>query len=472
MGSLLLVAVSFYIFCAYVTLASSPWSKSDVEELLDSALSCTEGVFGNGSESWGQYSPYFPVDPYTAPPVGCEITQVNILQRHGARYPTKSKGKDMKAALKKIQSASSFSSELSFIPDFEYTLGKDDLVPFGAQESFDAGEQAFLRYAYLITSDNLPFVRASSSQRVVDSATNWTAGFAAASNQTFAPVLSVIISENGNDTLDDASCPALSSSPLPGSETDVWITTYTPNITAALNAGAPGADLDADDTQYLINMCPFVSVGTGNRSEWCDLFDDLDAFGGYEYWGSLDKYYNTGYGQPLGPVNGVGYINELLARLTDTPVNDSTSTNSTLDTSPATFPLGRALYADFTHDNLMIAVYAAMGMFAQSAPLSDTEQTEGTGAGGATTWVASKLVPFAARMVVERLSCAAGAVSTSAGEGAEGEYVRVLVNQAVQPLAFCGAGSDGVCSLDEFVESQAYARHGGDGQWQECFESS
>lgn len=56
------------------------------------------------------------------------------LQRHGARYPTKSKGKDMKAALKKIQSASSFSSELSFIPDFEYTLGKDDLVPFGAQE--------------------------------------------------------------------------------------------------------------------------------------------------------------------------------------------------------------------------------------------------------------------------------------------------------------------------------------------------
>lgn len=42
-------------------------------------------------------------------------------------------------------------------------------------------------------------------------------------------------------------------------------------------------------------MCPFVSVGTGNRSEWCDLFDDLDAFGGYEYWGSLDKYYNTGY---------------------------------------------------------------------------------------------------------------------------------------------------------------------------------
>lgn len=79
MGSLLLVAVSFYIFCAYVTLASSPWSKSDVEELLDSALSCTEGVFGNGSESWGQYSPYFPVDPYTAPPVGCEITQVGLL---------------------------------------------------------------------------------------------------------------------------------------------------------------------------------------------------------------------------------------------------------------------------------------------------------------------------------------------------------------------------------------------------------
>lgn len=42
--------------------------------------------------------------------------------------------------------------------------------------SFEAAEVHFERYAALVDDDRLPFVRASSSQRVVDTATNWTAG--------------------------------------------------------------------------------------------------------------------------------------------------------------------------------------------------------------------------------------------------------------------------------------------------------
>lgn len=378
------------------------------------------------------------------------------LERHGARYPTKTAHKAIKAALKKIQSVKAYTDpRMDFIANFTDELGEDDLVLFGAQESSDAGEQAFERYSFLISDDNIPFVRASSKERVVQSATNWTAGFAAASDQKFAPVLSVIISESGNDTLDDASCPALSASSSPSDQTTAWIDTYTTNITAALNAGAPGAKLDAADTQALISLCPFESVANEERSEWCDLFEDLGAFGGYEYWGDLDKYYNTGYGQPLGPVQGVGYINELLARLTNTPVNDSTSTNSTLDSSPITFPLNRTLYADFTHDNLMIAVYAAMGLFPQAVPLNDTSADPDR------TWLASQMVPFAARMVTERMEC--GDV------GGSETFVRVLVNEKVMDMSFCGAGADGACALDAFVESQAFSRNGGDGLWEQCF---
>ncbi|PCH40718.1 phytase [Wolfiporia cocos MD-104 SS10] len=454
MAALIVVALLFYVLCAYVTLgASRPAVPLDVGYLSGSS---SAGIFENGSESWAQYTPYFAVEPYSAPPSGCQITQVNILQRHGARYPTKSSHKAIKAALKKLQGVSQITSpDLQFVTNFTFDLGEDDLVPFGAQESYDAGSQAYERYAFLVNSDELPFVRASSKARVVQSATNWTAGFAAESNGVYAPALSVIISESSNDTLDDASCPALSSSSSPDAETAAWIATYTPNITAALNAGAPGADLDADDTQALISLCPFESVANEERSEWCDLFSNLSAFAGYEYWGDVDKYYNTGYGQPLGPVNGVGYINELLARLTDTPVNDSTSTNSTLDApGAATFPLGLTFYADFTHDNLMIAVYSAMGLFPQATPLNDTEANPDR------TWLASELVPFAARMVVERMDCS----------GSDEPYVRLMVNQAVQPLAFCDADENGLCSLSAFVESQAYARNGGDGQWAECFE--
>lgn len=69
------------------------------------------------------------------------------------------------------------------------------------------------------------------------------------------------------------------------------------------------------------------------------------------------------YGSELGPVQGVGYINELLARLTDRPVEDHTQTNQTLDSNSETFPLGRGIYVDFSHDNLMTAVASAMGLF-------------------------------------------------------------------------------------------------------------
>ena len=77
---------------------------------------------------------------------------------------------------------------------------------------------------------------------------------------------------------------------------------------------------------------------------------------------------------------------------------------------------------------------------------------------GTDTWISSRLVPFAARMMVERLTC----------EHTEGQLVRIIVNEQVQPLEFCGKG-DGLCSLDAFVESQGYARRNGDGDFERCY---
>lgn len=144
-------------------------------------------------------------------------------------------------------------------------------------------------------------------------------------------------------------------------------------------------------------------------------------------------------------------MNELIARLTNAPVQDHTQTNHTLDADPATFPLDRNFYADFSHDNQMIAIYAAMGLFRQTRPLDPTTPSEER------TWRASNMVPFSSRMVVERLQCG----------GTRG--VRVLVNQAVQPLEFCGGDKDGVCSVEAFVKSQAYARNNGNGDFEKCF---
>ena len=150
-------------------------------------------------------------------------------------------------------------------------------------------------------------------------------------------------------------------------------------------------------------------------------------------------------------MQGVGYVNELLARLTNLPVRDETQTNRTLDSSPETFPLNRTLYADFSHDNQIAAIYAALGLFRQPAPLDPTHPDPRR------TWRASALVPFSGRMVVERLQCAGA------------DKVRILVQDQVQSLDFCGADANGVCELEKFVESQAYARNNGEGDFEKCF---
>lgn len=258
-------------------------------------------------------------------------------------------------------------------------------------------------------------------------------------------------------------------------QTSAWLGTFAPPITSRLNAAASGANLTDKDTFSLISLCPFETVFLEKGSPFCSIFaEDQISFPGFEYAGDLDKYYGTGYvtsyvadtqllfseyqmvfnryGQELGRVQGVGYVNELIARLTNSPVRDNTQTNRTLDSNPATFPLNRSIYADFSHDNQMIAIYAALGLF-NSTALNPTQPDP------AHIWRVSDLVPFSARMVVERLDC-----------GKQGSNVRIFVNDALQPLEFCGGDPRvGICTLKAFVESQSYSRNDGEGDFEKCF---
>lgn len=101
----------------------------------------------------------------------------------------------------------------------------------------------------------------------------------------------------------------------------------------------------------------------------------------------------------------------------------------------------------------MVAIYSAIGLFRPDEPPS-TDRLD-----PARTWRISKMTPFSGRLITEKLGC----------EGGE-EYIRMLVNDEVQPLEFCDANADGLCTLGAFVESQAYARSSGAGDWERCFD--
>jgi hypothetical protein len=78
--------------------------------------------------------------PWAAPqiPDGCDLQQVHLLHRHGARYPTSGGGGPASFAAK-IHSAASgngFTAKgsIRFLNTWTYKLGAEILTPFGREQ--------------------------------------------------------------------------------------------------------------------------------------------------------------------------------------------------------------------------------------------------------------------------------------------------------------------------------------------------
>ena len=343
--------------------SGSPFAQNATCDSVNRGYQCRRAI----SHYWGQYSPYFsvPSEISSKVPNSCSVTFAQVLSRHGARDPTASKTTSYNATIQKIQSkVKQFSGAYAFLVNYEYTLRADQLTVFGEQEMINSGIKFYNRYKDL-TQKFSPFVRASSEDRVVESAENFTQGYhqarladKAASGTDQYPYPIVVISEdNGsNNTLNHGLCTDFedgADSKIGSAAQATWAAIFTPPITARLNTNLAGANISAADTISLMDLCPFhtIASSTGKISPFCDLFTE-DEWHQYDYYESLGKYYGFSYGNPLGPTQGVGFANELIARLTNKPVNDDTSTNHTLDDAQSTFPTGKGhvLYADFSHD--------------------------------------------------------------------------------------------------------------------------
>ncbi|RMZ76954.1 hypothetical protein DV737_g4622, partial [Chaetothyriales sp. CBS 132003] len=312
-----------------------------------------------------------------------------------ARDPSASKTTAYNATITALKSnVTSFTGKYAFLEDYEYTLGADLLSTFGQQQLVNSGTKFFKRYSDL-AAHATPFVRSSSQLRVVESAQNWTQGFHAALTASGHPdpsypyAITVISEDSGsNNTLNHDVCTNFESSDqyyssIADNAQETFAATFVPAIRKRLEADLPGAQLSTADVIALMDLCPFNTVAspTGAISPFCALFSETE-WHAYNYYETLNKYYGYGAGNPLGPTQGVGWTNELIARLTGQPVHDDTSTNRTLDSDPETFPLGRKLYADFSHDNDITSILFALGLFNNTPVLSNTSVTEAPRAAG------------------------------------------------------------------------------------------
>lgn len=158
----------------------------------------TPAPHGDSTEStfdikkyWGNLSPWYSVPssdyglPNTSPliPSGCDIVQLHLLYRHGARYPTSGAAPATFAA--KIANATktgfSATGDLSFLADWTYKLGAELLTPFGRTQNFLLGVEYRQLYGKLLNNfteqGTIPVFRTESQDRMVKTANNFAAGF-------------------------------------------------------------------------------------------------------------------------------------------------------------------------------------------------------------------------------------------------------------------------------------------------------
>lgn len=168
-----------------------------------------------------------------------------------------------------------------------------------------------------------------------------------------------------------------------------------------LQSNINGVQFDSTDIIDMLQLCSYETDALG-YSAFCGLFTEED-FKNYEYYYDISFYYNNGAGSPVAAAQGKGFLQEFVSRFTQTPITSSNSSvNTTLDNNSTYFPLNQSIYADATHEVVLLDTLTAFNLTAlfSTGPLPVDKRVEGS------SFVASQVVPFATHLVVQVLECA------------------------------------------------------------------
>ncbi|KIR36825.1 acid phosphatase [Cryptococcus deuterogattii MMRL2647] len=411
---------------------------------------------------WGNLSPWYSVPSSfyglndTSPliPDGCSITQVHLLYRHGARYPTSGAGPSTFAA--KLATATAqgggfnATGDLSFLNNWTYKLGAELLTPFGRLQNFELGVAFRQQYGELLNNFTeqgaLPVFRTESQDRMVKTAENFAAGFFGVPEYLDQVSIELMVETSGvnNTGAPYETCPnsnIASRGSLGSTAASAFAKQAFNGTVSRLQSNVKGVQFDATDILNMLQLCSYETDALG-YSAFCGLFTEED-FKNYEYYYDISFYYNNGAGSPVAAAQGKGFLQEFVSRFTQTPITSSNSSvNTTLDNNSTYFPLNQSIYADATHEVVLLDTLTAFNLSAlfSTGPLPVDKRVEGS------SFVASQVVPFATHMVVQVLECANQTPT---------KQIRFIVNDAVVPIdksyEGCGSNKDGMCAFDKVV---------------------
>ncbi|GME37750.1 putative histidine phosphatase superfamily clade-2 protein [Neofusicoccum parvum] len=472
------------------------------------------------SKHWGQISPYAdnPADIFGVKdvglPDGCQVEQVHTMQRHAHRFPIHwiDDGNNNLEFVYKLgnwsaaaNSSGSFSEALEFLNHYRYLMPSTGLLTGqGAVEEMKAGVSFWNKYGRTLydaevgqlaydpnypngTAREKPLLRTTTQARMYNSMLNWAIGFFGPSfkeepDQSI-PTLGnwtddfdvLIIPEGGTENNTLASYDSCFNDYEDGigniGDLDVfnYLPVYLEDATKRLQRHAPaGFTFTVNDTYAMQSICAYEMQYIG-QSDFCGLFT-ADEWTGFENTLDMAYYYDYAWGNPTGRAQGIGYVQELLARLQNQYITwSNSSVNSTITDNPEDFPLGRKFYADFSHDDIIISVLTAMSVDYFYDPPTLTEFPPNP----ERHFNLAKLTPFGARLITEVIGCTSADPAAVAqhrtayyperygydAATATHKFIRMRANDGIVPLdsvrgGACKGRTDGLCSLDKFIESQ------------------
>lgn len=214
-----------------------------------------------------------------------------------------------------------------------------------------------------------------------------------------------------------------------------------PKPLAKLQALAPKVVFDVKDVIAFQMLCGYESVIKGvGKSKFCSdqIFDNED-YRDYEYFHDLIYHKMVGYASPVAPFLGVHWLNTSTHNLLSVEDGEGDHPHPKLLPKPKLPPNAthtQRLFTYFTHREEPPVALVALGLWNQTAkgPMPLDRRIDDR------VWRTSHVLPFLGHVAIERMQC----------KHHGGDFIRTIVNGAVQKLDHCQDGPGGSCPLKAF----------------------
>lgn len=360
-------------------------------------------------------------------PEQCTVEQVQMISRHGERFPSKGDGATFDKIMNVFKSyGKDFKGDLSFLNDYEYFVTNKEYYeketsPTNSEGTF-AGTTTALRhgayfrqrYSTLYSGGNFT-VFTTNSGRCYQTANYFARGFLG--DEYSDEIVEYVVVDEDPKMGANSLTPRYACKNLENINNDDIVDkfdkSYLQDILNRWQQQNPGLNLTTSQVSRLFLWCAF-ELNVRGSSPFCSLFTNEEFIkSGYE--NDLTNYYSIGQGNNLSTTMGSPMVEASLRLLLD-----ESSTNK--------------IWVMFTHDTDMEFYLSSMGLInpEKDLPVDHVPFPN--------PYNAAQMFPQGGRTYLEKLNCN------------DKKYVRFIMNDAVVPFPDCSNGVGFSCDFDQFVD--------------------